>query len=166
MTIRAIDHVNIRAPAADIAKLKQFYCDVIGLSDGWRPEFQSRGHWLYAGTDPLVHLVEGDSVQERANAAGVDHVSFRSDDLDAFIERLRLRGIEFQLSRVPTLGHRQLLTRDPLGIGVEITAAGAGTVVRWNAASPASRSTAHCAPRFAPLRMRVSSMSRSSKTTC
>jgi catechol 2,3-dioxygenase-like lactoylglutathione lyase family enzyme len=126
VTIRAIDHVNIRAPAADIAKLKQFYCDVIGLSDGWRPEFQSRGHWLYAGPDPLVHLVEGDAVEERGVQRGVDHVSFRSDELDSFIERLRLRGIDFQLSRVPKLGHRQLLTRDPLGIGVEITSAGPG----------------------------------------
>jgi catechol 2,3-dioxygenase-like lactoylglutathione lyase family enzyme len=126
VTIRAIDHVNIRAPADDIARLKQFYCDVIGLSDGWRPEFPSRGHWLYAGTDPLVHLVEGDAAQDRGAQTGVDHVSFRSDDLDSFIERLRLRGVEFQLSRVPALGHRQLLTRDPLGIGVEITSAGPG----------------------------------------
>jgi len=121
VTIRAIDHVNIRAPADDIAKLKQFYCDVIGLIDGWRPEFKSRGHWLYAGAQPLVHLVEGDMVHGDDESAGVDHVSFLSDDLDSFIEKLRLRGIEFQLNRVPTLGHHQLLTRDPLGIGVEIT---------------------------------------------
>ena len=121
MTIRAIDHVNIRAPAADIARLKQFYCDVIGLSDGWRPEFKSRGHWLYAGDHPLVHLVEGDMVHGVGEPVGIDHVSFLSDDLDSFIDKLRLRGIEFQLTRVPTLGHHQMLTRDPLGIGVEIT---------------------------------------------
>jgi hypothetical protein len=41
------------------------------------------------------------------------------------IERLRNRGIEYQLSRVPSLGDEQLLFRDPLGIGVELTAAGA-----------------------------------------
>lgn len=121
MTIRAIDHVNIRAPADDIARLKQFYCDVIGLSDGWRPEFKSRGHWLYAGDHPLVHLVESGTEHGGGALAGVDHVSFRSDDLDAFIDKFRLRGIEYQLSQVPTLGHRQLLIRDPLGIGVEIT---------------------------------------------
>ena len=60
MTIEAIHHVNIRAPATHIAKLKDFYCEVVGLSDGWRPPFESRGHWLYAGTQPVVHLVEGD----------------------------------------------------------------------------------------------------------
>ena len=126
MSISGIDHVNIRAPAADIARLKQFYCDVIGPSDGWRPEFESRGHWLYAGAHPLVHLVEDETGHGVGVMAGVDHVSFRSDDLDSFIERLRQRGIEYRLTRVPTLGHRQLLTRDPLGIGVEITAESPG----------------------------------------
>ena len=121
MSISGIDHVNIRAPAADIARLKQFYCDVIGLSDGWRPKFESRGHWLYADDHPLLHLVEAETGPGGGVMAGVDHVSFRSDDLDSFIERLRQCGIEYRLSRVPTLGHRQLLIRDPLGIGVEIT---------------------------------------------
>lgn len=122
MSIRAIDHVNIRAPADDIARLKRFYCDVIGLSEGWRPGFKSRGHWLYAGSLPIVHLVEGEAGHDIAPRAGVDHVSFRSDDFDGFIQGLRKRGIEFEISRVPTLGHRQLLIRDPLGTGVEVTA--------------------------------------------
>jgi len=122
VSIRAIDHVNIRAPADDIAKLKNFYCDVVGLSDGWRPPFESRGHWLYAGSHPIVHLVEGDTGHSSAPRAGVNHVSFRSEDFEGFIERLRKRGIEFQMSRVPTLGHRQVLVHDPLGIGVEVIA--------------------------------------------
>jgi hypothetical protein len=37
------------------------------------------------------------------------------------IERLRSRGIEFELTHVPSLGDQQLLIRDPLGIGVELT---------------------------------------------
>ena len=121
MTIRAIDHVNIRAPADDIARLRQFYCDVIGLSEGWRPGFESRGHWLYAGAHPLVHLVECEAGQE-AGAGSVDHISFRSDDLDGFVEKLRERGVEYRATVVPTLNQRQLLIRDPLGVGVEITA--------------------------------------------
>ena len=121
MSIRSIDHVNIRATAGDIAKLKQFYCDVVGLTEGWRPGFESRGHWLYAGTLPLVHLVEGEAGDARMSG-GVDHISFRSDDLDGFVSRLRERGVQFQMSLVPTLNQRQLLIRDPLGVGVEITA--------------------------------------------
>jgi catechol 2,3-dioxygenase-like lactoylglutathione lyase family enzyme len=121
VSIRSIDHVNIRAPADDIARLRQFYCDVVGLTEGWRPAFESRGYWLYAGTRPLVHLVEAEAGAAGVHG-GVDHISFRSDDLDGFASRLRQRGVQFQVSLVPTLNQRQLLIRDPLGVGVEITA--------------------------------------------
>ena len=123
MTIEAIHHVNIRAAAADIAKLRQFYCEIVGLSDGWRPPFESRGHWLYAGERPLVHLVESaDGSTGTASRSGVDHVAFRCTDLAPMIERLRSRGIAFTLTQVPSLTDQQLLFRDPLGIGVELTA--------------------------------------------
>jgi len=124
VTIEAIRHVNIRAPATDIASLRQFYCEIVGLREGWRPPFESRGHWLYAGPHPVVHLVEGDDDVGRASG-GVDHVAFRCSDLAPMIERLRSSGIEFQLTRVPSLGpslgDEQLLIRDPRGIGVELT---------------------------------------------
>jgi len=121
--VDAIDHVNIRAPAADIARLKQFYCEVLGLTEGWRPPFESRGFWLYAGRHPLVHLVEGNSGAGAAAGAGVDHIAFRCADLDACGARLRERGLEFRETQVPGLGQRQIVLRDPLGMGVEITAA-------------------------------------------
>ena len=122
MTIEAIHHVNIRAPATDIAKLKQFYCEIVGLREGWRPPFASRGSWLYAGTQPVVHLVESeDEVDTEASRGCIDHVAFRCSDLAPMIERLRSSGIEFQLTQVPSLGDQQLLIRDPLGIGVELT---------------------------------------------
>jgi len=125
VTIESIHHVNIRAPATDIAKLRQFYCEIVGLRDGWRPPFESRGHWLYAGPHPVVHLVEGGDDTDKASGGGVDHVAFRCSDLAPMIERLRSRGIDFQLTQVPSLGDQQLLFRDPLGIGVELTVAGA-----------------------------------------
>ncbi len=122
MTIQAIHHVNIRAPARDIANLKRFYCEIVGLRDGWRPPFDSHGHWLYAGTEPIVHLVEGaDDPDTIASGGCVDHVAFRCADLAPMIERLRSSGIEFQLTQIPSLGDQQLLFRDPLGIGVELT---------------------------------------------
>ena len=130
MTIEAIHHVNIRAPAGDIAKLRHFYCEIVGLREGWRPPFESRGHWLYAGPHPVVHLVEGDGDVDgnarRESGGGVDHVAFRCSDLAPMIERLRGRGIDFSLTRVPSLGDQQLLFRDPLGIGVELTEATQG----------------------------------------
>ena len=116
--------MNIRAPAGDIARLRDFYCEIVGLREGWRPPFKSRGHWLYGGPHPLVHLVESGENLGLASGGGVDHVAFRCSDLAPMIERLRNRGIDYQLSRVPSLGDEQLLFRDPLGIGVELTVAG------------------------------------------
>jgi len=126
VTIEAIHHVNIRAPAGDIAKLRHFYCEVVGLREGWRPPFESRGHWLYAGPHPVVHLVEADADGRKESGGGVDHVAFRCSALAPMVEQLRSRGIEFSLTRVPTLGDQQLLFRDPLGIGVELTEAAQG----------------------------------------
>jgi catechol 2,3-dioxygenase-like lactoylglutathione lyase family enzyme len=121
VTIEAIHHVNIRAPAGDVAKLKQFYCEIVGLRDGWRPPFKSRGHWLYAGAEPIVHLVESEAASD-PNASGgrIDHVAFQCSDLAPMIERLRGSGIDFQLTQIPSLGDQQLIFRDPLGIGVEL----------------------------------------------
>lgn len=122
MSIEAIDHVNIRASAGDIAKLKRFYCDVVGLRDGWRPAFKSRGHWLYAGEKPVIHLVESADQSATTRAGGVDHLAFRCANLEPFKVRLQTLGIEYQLSRVPDLGNEQLLFRDPVGMGVELSA--------------------------------------------
>ena len=73
---------------------------------------------------PVVHLVEGDDDEGTASGGGVDHVAFRCSDLAPMIERLRSRGIDFKLTRVPSLDEQQLLIRDPLGIGVEFIMTG------------------------------------------
>jgi catechol 2,3-dioxygenase-like lactoylglutathione lyase family enzyme len=123
--IDGIHHVNIRAPAGDIAKLRHFYCDVLGFRDGWRPPFQSRGHWLYAGTLPVVHLVENDADgATNATAGVVDHIAFRCTDLAPVIEKLRSRDIAFRVTRVPSLGDQQLIFHDPLGMGIELNVGG------------------------------------------
>ena len=123
VTIDGIHHVNIRAPARDIAQLREFYCEVVGLSEGWRPPFESRGHWLYAGDRPVVHLVEGadDAV---GTSRGVDHVAFQCSDFQPVIDRLKRHGVEYRETTVPSLGDRQLAFRDPLGIGVELSSGG------------------------------------------
>ena len=70
---------------------------------------------------PIVHLVESEGDMDNASRGCVDHVAFRCTDLAPMIERLRSSGIEFQLTQVPSIGDQQLLFRDPLGIGVELT---------------------------------------------
>ena len=58
MSVLSLHHVNLRVSALELQLLREFYCDALGLSVGWRPPFKSNGLWLYAGDIPIVHLVE------------------------------------------------------------------------------------------------------------
>ena len=56
MPVDQLQHVNIRC--SDLARSRDFYVHIIGLVEGYRPPFDSIGHWLYIGALPAVHLVQ------------------------------------------------------------------------------------------------------------
>ena len=59
MQIERIDHFTIVAQPAEIELLREFYCEVLGLTPGPRPGFAFDGYWLYPPTGgPLVHLAD------------------------------------------------------------------------------------------------------------
>ena len=45
MSLKTFEHVLILAD--DLKKTKEFYVDLLGLKDGYRPDFPFPGHWLY-----------------------------------------------------------------------------------------------------------------------
>ena len=49
--VTALEHVTIRC--ARLGDTRDFYCRMIGLTDGARPDFPFRGHWLYLGAVPV-----------------------------------------------------------------------------------------------------------------
>src|SRR5690349_8137620 len=120
MPAQAIDHINIRAPKALVAELKDFYEGVLGLAAGWRPPFRSTGHWLYVDGRPVVHLVDDEAIQAPAGARGpiVDHVAFSCTGLREFEQRLHDLKIEFRRNTVPGTPIVQLIFADPAGNGV------------------------------------------------
>lgn len=122
MGILSIAHINLRVSPDQIRDVRDFYCKVLGLTEGWRPSFASRGYWLYAADTPIVHLVEtspGESAHVRAGA--IDHVALQCADFEGTISRLQECGISFKTSRVPDVGDIQLMLKDPVGVGVELT---------------------------------------------
>jgi catechol 2,3-dioxygenase-like lactoylglutathione lyase family enzyme len=127
MPAYALDHVNIRAPRALVAEMKDFYENVVGLRAGWRPPFKSAGHWLYLGETPVVHLVDDDRVGQPGAPRGpvVDHVSFSCTDLREHEATLVARNIPFRRTQVPETSLVQLLFADPAGNGVELQFANA-----------------------------------------
>lgn len=121
MTVKAIHHINIRAPRILVAELKQFYEVVLGLTAGWRPPFISSGHWLYLGDTPVIHLVEDEAVQaSEARGPIVDHVAFSCSGLRKFEALLATRRIPFRRTVVPQTSLVQLQFSDLAGNGVEL----------------------------------------------
>ena len=58
MSVLAFNHFNIRAPRPLLEEVKQFYLEVIGLTEGYRPDVPIHGHWLYLEDLPVLHLME------------------------------------------------------------------------------------------------------------
>jgi catechol 2,3-dioxygenase-like lactoylglutathione lyase family enzyme len=119
-----IDHINIKAPPALLEEVRDFYCEVLGLQEGARPEFASKGYWLYSAAGPIVHLSVVDE-SPRAGAGGhLDHVAFRTRGLREFVTRLGVLGVDFHRAYVPELDLTQLFFSDPAGTGLEVNFAG------------------------------------------
>jgi catechol-2,3-dioxygenase len=122
MTVTGFNHYNLRADRTTLDALRDFYVDVVGLQPGYRPPFASYGHWLYAGSQAVLHLSEARPEEKRDVMATntFDHVAFSCTDLQATIARLQQFNIRFASDDVPTTGQHQLFFSDPAGNGVEL----------------------------------------------
>jgi glyoxylase I family protein len=124
MPIETIHHFHIRAPAGELRRLLDFYCQVLGLEYGPRPQFRSLGHWLYAQGKPVVHLSQlenGEKLTEvPQRQTSFDHIAFRCTDLASTIARLKKHHVAYFMENVPLLNQTQIFLEDPSGIGVEL----------------------------------------------
>jgi len=129
LSVQALEHVTIRC--AQLQRTRDFYVELMGLTEGERPNFPFRGHWLYLGAIPVVHLVEAsdsagawgrDIVIPKAEdgTGSFDHVAFRGDDFAAMRARLQKAGVTFKERVVPGGALSQLFVPDPEGVLVEI----------------------------------------------
>jgi catechol 2,3-dioxygenase-like lactoylglutathione lyase family enzyme len=94
--------------------------DVLGLTEGWRPDFPFGGAWLYAGTGAVVHLVELPQARGPSREAALDHFAFSIDDYDGTLERLKAHGLRYQAVDIPNTPIRQINIRDLNGVNIEL----------------------------------------------
>ena len=123
MTVKRINHFNIRASEPLVEELREFYCDLIGLSPGFRPPFDEPGFWLYAGDLAILHLsVAADrEVPVSRIETTLNHVALECADRSAFEQLLSERGIPYTSASVPGTTVRQLFLKDPAGNGIELS---------------------------------------------
>lgn len=120
-------HYNLRAPRDLLDQLRDFYCDVVGLTVGPRPPFAHYGHWLYLADHDVLHLVEltsGSFSVEQLHTT-FDHAAFRATGRAGVEERLAQLGIAFHTAIIPESGQYQIFFKDPAGNGVELNFASA-----------------------------------------
>ncbi len=122
MPVLELNHYNLRADAELLGRVRDWYCDNLGLAVGERPPFGNFGYWLYAQGRPLVHLSAADEGEERTRPGrgSLDHVAFTCTGFDAMRARLDSRAIPYRLAEVPARQQRQIFLEDPAGNGVEL----------------------------------------------
>ena len=123
--VLGIHHFTIRCSGSELESLRDFYCDVLGMREGPRPDFDFPGHWLYVGDVALLHLAailpDQPSHSSERRMSGFDHVSLATAQLDATRKRLADRGITFEELPVPGWPLWQIFLRDPVGSKIELT---------------------------------------------
>jgi catechol 2,3-dioxygenase-like lactoylglutathione lyase family enzyme len=130
MPLTRLEHYLVLSD--DIHKTRDFYRDVLGMTEGFRPQLDFPGYWLYLGDVPCIHIAEWQSyarwtravgipVSTRAPATGpVDHIAFNGSGIDEVRTRLLQRGLAFSENAIEDIGMKQLFTRDPNGVPIEI----------------------------------------------
>ena len=117
MPATAMNHFTILTD--DVDATIAFYGDLLGLAPGDRPPFTFPGAWLYAGGQPLLHLIGG-RPRDELRAGVIDHMAFSAQGLAATVAKLDARGLAYDLRRLPGYGTWQLFFHDPNGTRVEL----------------------------------------------
>ena len=94
--ILSINHIQLVAEKDLVLKLRDFYCDVVGLTEGFRPAFDRFGFWLYIEDKDVLHLItpkEGDG--RSSEKSSFDHVAFKTVHYQDVLIKLKLLNISF-----------------------------------------------------------------------
>lgn len=121
MPLTEINHVNFRTDRDTMHLLRDFYCDVLGLTVGKRVASTTYGYWLYIGDNDVVHLAEYKTPEPpQLHVHGpFDHVSFTCTDMAAMEANLKAFNIAYT-TRTLANGMKQINLKDPAGNGVEL----------------------------------------------
>ena len=119
--ILSINHIQLVAEKDLVIQLRDFYSNVVGLTEGFRPAFERFGFWLYIGDKDVLHLItpkEGDS--RSLQKSSFDHVAFKTDHYQDVLQKLRRLNIPFDEKPIPGMSAHQIFLKDPAGNRVEL----------------------------------------------
>ena len=119
--ILSINHIQLVAEKDLVIQLRDFYCNVVGLQEGFRPPFERFGFWLYIGDKDVVHLITPKEDDGRSpQKSSYDHVAFKAGDYQGILKKLKALNIPFEEKLIPGMTAHQIFLRDPAGNRVEL----------------------------------------------
>jgi catechol 2,3-dioxygenase-like lactoylglutathione lyase family enzyme len=132
MPLENLDHYFIYA--TDLEESCQFYSQILGLTDGDRPNFDFDGHWFYLNDRPVVHVgttdfpggIPSTNIKKRVTTipkkgtGRLDHIAFKATNVNEFIDRFESRSIPYHKQSIPDFNLTQLFVRDPDGTTIEL----------------------------------------------
>jgi len=116
--IHGMNHFTITAEDRD--KTLDFYCGLLGLKEGHRPDLGFPGAWLYAGGPQAVLHIYWDRPMPTQRTGVIDHLAFTASGLKAVKARFDERGLNYDLRQQAGAGTWQLFSLDPNGAKVEL----------------------------------------------
>ena len=119
--ILSINHIQLVAEKDLVIQLRDFYCNVVGLTEGFRPAFERFGFWLYIGDKDVLHLItpkEGDG--RSLQKSSFDHVAFKTGHYQDVLKKLKILNISFEEKSIPGMSAHQIFLKDPAGNRVEL----------------------------------------------
>ncbi len=117
MAVSGMNHFTILTD--DVERTVRFYDDLMGLKAGWRPPLNFPGAWLYAGDQPILHVIGGRPKNE-LRAGGDRSHGFTGHDLAATVAMLEREKIEHTCRQQVGSGVWQIFCHDPNGAKVEL----------------------------------------------
>ena len=130
MPITRLEHYLVVSDALE--QTRDFYCDVLGLRVGARPNLGFAGYWLYAGDSACLHLADRSSYtaykarvgtpvpQQTIDTGAIDHIAFNAQSFGATIAHLEGRGIRYRQNFIGDIGLRQIFVQDPNAVTLEL----------------------------------------------
>jgi catechol 2,3-dioxygenase-like lactoylglutathione lyase family enzyme len=117
--IHGMNHFTITAENREATL--GFYCGLLGLKEGHRPDLGFPGAWLYAEDQPQAVLhIYWDRPMPTGRTGVIDHMAFTASDLKLVKARFDAAGLKYDLRQQAGAGTWQRVSFDPNGAKVEL----------------------------------------------
>ena len=130
MPVTHLEHYLVVSEVVE--QTREFYCEILGLRAGARPDLGFFGYWLYLGDVACLHLADRASYteykarvgtpvpQQTVDTGAIDHIAFNALGFRDTVALLEQRGLAYRLNQIDDIGLRQIFVQDPNAITLEL----------------------------------------------